>query len=250
MWSSEPFSLVTTTASGIVFPALTNLIARYRADVGVTAPGGNVTAVVDQSGNNNNLVNDGVVPLTAGYNSNPSFGFIAANSAVLKCLSFGIGTGTALSVFMIGQMSTNTQSFGGCCCYSNGGDDYSTPGGFALSRDSTNAGINPTTSGDPAPMAMSTGANHRWGATFDTSGSISPITPYVDNVPGTPGVVGGAPIPWVTGGLLSIGSRVIGGVLSGGYWEGPISEIVICAAILSGAELNALDNYFTQQWGT
>ena len=56
------------------FPSLPNVLGDYRANKGVTTNSGNVTAVTDQSGAGNNLVNSGTVPFSAiGVSAPPMF---------------------------------------------------------------------------------------------------------------------------------------------------------------------------------
>jgi hypothetical protein len=236
-------------SSGCAFPTLSGSYGRWRADTGVTTSGGNVTAVTDQGGGGFTITNVGTVPFNAtGYNSKPTFAFVAANAAGLTSASFNIlGTGTTGSAYFVGQMASGTDPNGGGVSFVGtiAGTDFSDIGSSAwILREGANDRITTYTSGSQRGFDnISLATNYRLGAIFDGTN----VTRYINNVAGTPAADTHA---WANSAtILSVGSRIIGGLLTGGAWEGPISEIVVGNAAYNGTERNALDAYFTCQWG-
>ena len=82
---------------GCTFPSGIGLVARYRADTGISTSSGNVTAVTDQSGNGNSLTVTGTVPwsATASAHGQPAFNFLAADNGALNTSGLTINMGTA-----------------------------------------------------------------------------------------------------------------------------------------------------------
>jgi hypothetical protein len=234
------------------FPSASGLIGRYRADTGTSHPGGLVTAVVNQANpGTNDLVDAGIgtgVPYNAAssYNGHPAFDFVAANAAALTTTTFPIGTGD-LSVFAVARMETGTASHGGLVTYGVSGNDYSTPGnGAFLKRDGSSSNISSdnTTMGSLS-AASTTGANHRFGVTFQSF--TGGVNLYVDNVLGANS---GAAVVWISDGQLVIGNRYSSGAPGGGAWQGANLEVDIWNVVLGSTDLNTLDTYYTCQYGT
>lgn len=239
-------------AAGCTFPTISGLIGRWRADVGVTTSGGNVTAVADQSGNGNNLVNTGTVPLnaTGSAHGQPAFGFTAANAGALNTSGFTIPMGSAsstASVFVVGQMLTNTAAFGGLVGMlgTAGQNDQASASGFSYARANTANAVNMTQSSVSSANQVTTlGTQFRFGAVF----SGTSLQVFLNNVSGgttTSGLVTTNTTQFV------IGERIqAGAITSANPWEGPISEVVLFTSALSSTDRNNLDTYFTCQWGT
>lgn len=229
-----------------------DLVGWWLADTDVTTSIGNVTQVLDQSGNGETLTNVGTVPFNeTGFNSLPAFDFAAANQAGLENTSFsGLGTGSAGSAFFVGQMKTGTAAFGGAIVFlgNSGSNDYGGPGSAAwLTRNDTNNSIETFQNGSSrAITAISLATNYRIGSVFDGAN----CTHYVNNSAGSSGADSHS---WGNGAThIGIGNRIIAGTFAGGTgaaWDGPISEVVILKIAPDGTQRTALDDWFKFKWG-
>lgn len=236
------------------FPStLANLVAWYSSDVGVTTSSGNVTQVLDQSGNGYTLTNSGTVPFNAAsaYNSQPAFDFVAANGAVLKTATNAVAfpaTGS-FSAFMVCRLASASTGFsGGIIIGTGSGNDYNVIGNAeVLGRIDSAATIQTTDSLTcNITIGVTLDANMRLGM---VSTNAINTQQYVNNVGGPTG----PPFPNITTpNNIIIGNRYLGGAISttGHCWQGPILEIVVTGSGLSSTERNSLDSYFTTKWGT
>ncbi len=226
-----------------------NLAGWWRADVGVSTSGPNVTSVADQSGNGNALTNTNNVPFDAtGFNGKPTFSFLTANSAALSATSVPMGTGSVGAAFIVGQMLTATANFGGAVVYGTTSDDFSATGSAALiTRNSTVNQIETNSAnfaGSAIDTAISLATNYRLGILIDGSN----LTQYVNNVAGSTVAELGSRF-WIDAGTIVVGNRFLSGaVATSNPWEGPISEIVIVKSDIT-SQLTALDNWFKSNWG-
>jgi hypothetical protein len=233
---------VVNFGSTLTLPSLTGLIAHWRAEDSVVG-GGNVTSVPGASGTTYTLTNTNTVPYNAtGINGKPAWDFLAANNALLKVSSFGVGTGVNLSVFAVMQMKTATASNGGLAAYGEpGGTDFSSAGSsLMLGRNSTNNQVvTYRGGGSRATQSISLSTTSRIGSIISGANNII----YLNNSPS--GTSTGSSVAYVDGGLFVIGGRVTGGAVdTTSPWEGPVAEIVVCAAALSSTERDNLDAYF------
>jgi len=218
------------------------LIGRWRANAGVTLSGSDVTAVADQSGSGNNLVNDGTVPYNAtGFNGKPSFDFAVGNDAALFCDPFPFGAIDDLTVVAIAQMDSATAGFGGLVVYGDGaGNDYNTSGyGAWLGRDDTNNAVN-TTSFDALPTITSMTANAPHVIVFRKEGGVD-RSHWIDGVEGTPVAPGANTL--ITNGVLAIGNRYLSGAVGGAAWDGQVGEVLVYNRDLSDVEIGTIQTY-------
>lgn len=240
-----PGALVSGGGGG--WPTLTvtsGLIGRWRANAGVTESGGNVTAVADQSGNGNDLANDGTVPLNlTGFNGKPAFDFVAANDAALICDPFGFGTPVSFTIVVIGQMDTGTVNFGGAVVYGDGANnDYNTTGyGAFITRDSGNNGLQSAADGlGSTPTAAVSLATPFVAVYRNDQAGGNDASFWIDGVEGTPVSHNGNAM--ITGGVLVIGNRYLGSV-GGAAWDGAIGEVLVYDAALSDANIATIQTY-------
>ena len=223
-----------------------------KADVGITLNTTLVAAWADQSGQTIDFTQPGggFQPTYAatGFNSLPTVSFIAASySSLISTADDVFNIGTASSWFVVGQMHTETASYGRLFSYEKtgavvGGGDYDrTDRMAALIRDASNNGISGYyNSAAASAQAMTLATNHRFGVIWDGAN----FTPYVDNVAGTP--MAKTPNMGGAGGTLKIGDTIIG---AASPFDGLISEIVITNTALSSGDRLSLDNYFKTKWG-
>jgi hypothetical protein len=238
------------TAAAAFPSTLTGLVAWYSSDVGVTTSSGNVTQVLDQSGNGNHLTpSGGNVPLNAtGYNGHPAFDFKFANNALLKATSIPMGTSSTGYLFFVGQMLTACGSYGGAVGYAVGAQsDYSGANSLIISR---NGGANSIIKQGGfiafSSASISLATNYRIGVHIDAATRANLL---INNVfQSDSGITGN----FANAGTLVVGGRYVGGAPSptDNPWEGPIVEIVVGNSALSSTERSDLDTYFTTKWGT
>lgn len=230
------------------FPSGLGVVARYRADMGVTTSLGNVTAVADQSGNGNSLTVTGTVPFSAtgSAHGQPAFNFLEADGGALNTasLSVAMGGGSSVSVFVLGQLLTNADINAGLVSMINNAGDSDYANGVAFTRNGAGAGtgiqINNDIAGDTNfPLATQSrvgfvydGTNSQGYYNGSTYGPADPVTFTNNNTT-----------------QIAIGNRILGGSIGGNAWEGPISEIVITNTALNSTQIASLDAYFTCQWG-
>jgi hypothetical protein len=219
----------------------------WKADVGVTLSGANVTAVADQSGNGKTLTNSGVVPFSAtGFNGKPTFNFVAANNAGLQNLSFtGLGTGVTGSVFIVGQFSPLANgAYGRAVSFdgTGGGDTATIANAAWIFIPAGTSNVATYRAGFLGTYLAVVSTNYRMGSIFDGANNIV----YVNNLPSTPVACAA---PWGnTTAKFGIGNGFAAS-FGGSAWDGPISEIIVTNTALSLAERNSLDGYFTGKYG-
>lgn len=254
-WNGDGWARA-AVSGGFSPTSLTNLIGWYKADAGVTTSGGNVTAVVDQSGATNNLINFGTVPFsaTSAYNSQPAFNFTVANNAALVTGTGTTGTvvlpAAAFTVWGIGRMNTATDSNGGCVVLAQGagGNDFNDPHNIVLLSRTGATSFIETYYNSASPQvdtAMSTGTNHRWVVTCDGTN----FQQYVDGVAGSSGT-GTYTVNLGFPPNIIIGNRWLIGVIGGGAWDGPICEAGIAMSFSSSTTVGLLDAYLVGKWGS
>lgn len=254
---------VESASGGPVFPTLPGIIGNWRADMGVTGTSP-ITAVADQSGTNTLTPAagggaGGIVLNPTGYTgtlgAKSAFQFTAATGAALTRASFGI-TGPALSIFMIGQMSSLTQSYGALFDLGAAGqsDNNGANSAIILARSglSTSSAVYllNTANFDPA-LTIGTNVNIRYGIVIkDIGGGIFSVTAYVN---GTPTLLSAGVVVSNTFSLptLVIGSRWVGGTFDfTSCWGGSVCQIVACEGGLSSTDVGLLDTFFVNQWGS
>jgi len=233
-----------------------DLVAWYDANEGVYVDAGSTLATDgqtvqqwnDQSGNGNNLsqATSGQRPTfdTTGLNSLKAVVFSAAASTWLRGVTNAADiTGTAVSVFVVGQMNTATPGNGRCVSFAaNAANDYGNTASWTFTRSSSGDFIRLTMN---TPDALADGAitldtEYRLGFTLETGEAIV----YVNNV--ADGTDTADVAPNFTVGTLAIGEMANA---NSDFWDGPISEVVIVKRVLTTQERNDLDAYFVAKWG-
>lgn len=216
------------------------LLAWYRASVGVTTSGGNVTVVLDQSGNGYNLSPVGTVPFNAtGLNGGPSFDFNKTGGFVTTTDAVTFGTGVLFSVFASGQMNGATGVYGMLAGYIATGEPNTYGGtgnsGSAIGRNAGADAILGFRGGSPVGNAsVSQDVTMRMGGVYDGTN----FTPYVNNVAGT---TSAATANFATPGTLVFGQDSIGaGTL---FWQGPIGQFVITKTAIGSSDRALLETY-------
>jgi hypothetical protein len=223
---------------------LTGLVAWYKADVGVTTSAGNVTQVLDQSGNGYTLApQGGNVPFNAtGFRGLPAFAFVAANNARLETTTnaVAIGTGTLGSAFFAGRMNSATDGSGRAVSYTATGQtrdhDNTASAAWLCRNGSNNELLTYRSNGTIVDVtAISMDIDLHIGSIFDGVN----VTEYIDNVTGS--AVAASP-SWGSPGTLAFGDEAVfgGGSTS---WDGPIAEIVITNTALAAADRDRLNAY-------
>lgn len=235
------------------FPTLPGLAGRWNA-LNVTILAGHIVTATELSGSGASALTPlgGSVPYNAtGYNGHPAFDFIAANNALLAATSVPMGTSNTGYAFFVGQMKTNTASFGGAVVYGVGVvNDFNGAGSAAFFTRNSGANELAWSSAiyNPNHFAVSLATNYRVGVNFEGSGT-GVASVYLNNVvQATPGLNSS----FSNNGTIVVGGRYISGAPdpTNQPWEGPITEIVVGSGTLSASDLNNLDAYFTCQWGT
>jgi hypothetical protein len=224
---------------------LTGLIGWWDASVFASmtiGTGSAITAIADQSGAGNNLVQGpfgGPVYNATGFNSKPSLTY--SDHVQMKKASFAFGTGNTLTVFFVGQMNSITGAYGRGISYHAGtSNDADNNASFHLSRDNTNAGVTLYRNGSTAARAMTTGFPHRVIATVDSSGVM---TIYVDGAATTGSTLNAA---FGASGTLAIG--MLADDLTN-WWEGIIPEAGIATGFTNPSVAASLDSYLQTKWG-
>lgn len=229
---------------------LTGLVAWYKADVGVSLSGSNVTGWADQSGHGYNLVvgTGGTSPVfnATGFNGRQTIAFTAASSEYLvtsTSTSVGIvnmGSTTTASGFAVGQ-GVSPQGFGVAFgmvgVNENGCSAFADSGCFIMAA---GLGLAAWRNGQMSTTAYTTSTNYRFGSIFDGANN----TFYLNNAASTPVASTGA---FFSTGNISIGSLRSDTPLN--LWDGPLSEIVLTNTALSSTDRGNLDNYFRAKWG-
>lgn len=245
------------TSAGCTPPPLTNLVGNWRADTGVSAPGGNIASVANQASGGSfpflSVGGLGSVPFTSSstYHSKPAFGFTVASAAALSATGFPIDGTSSFSVFAVGRLNTAAGGNAGLLTYGGPGslnNDFNGAGNaVVIASDGTPNGIvyQSNTSG-AANTTMSLDTNHGFGYTVDFSGLT--ITGYID------GVVVSTSTPVTstldTNGTLVFGNRFLGGVAVGtNGWEGPILQLIIQNAVSTPTEIAGIEAYRICEYG-
>lgn len=232
---------ITLTDPSTIFGA--NLVAWYKADVGLTLAGSAVTGWADQSGNSRNLTvySGGPTYSATGFNGGPGVVLDNPNMDGFISSAFNIATRTA-SFFMV----LNVGSSGGdkriLAYSSNVVADY----GNAISvlalnsnaGNSLNAYHNSTAS---TAQTLTDNTNYRVGSIYD--GPNTSLTTYVNNVAGTPA----APSNDVLGSAAT--SLFIGKNNDGSGAGLTVAEIVMTDSVASSGDRSSLDDYFQTKWG-
>lgn len=233
---------------GGAFPTGIGLVARWRADVGVSTSGGNVTSVTDQSGNGYTITPVGTVALnaTGSINGQPAFIFNTANGLSSGGLNVNFGAaGSTLSIFVVGATSSVGSKAAISFIGTAGGSDFSAADAGMLDYVIAGNTLRTTQNfGAYSNFTIADNTQYRMGTIFNGASSNM----YLNNVAGT-GTTLAASFSATT--LVAIGNRISSGsVATTDGWDGPISEIVICNQALNSTQRNDLDAYFTAQWGT
>ncbi len=177
-----------------------------------------------------------------GFNSLPTVDFAAASNNVLLSANSALAMGNATSsFFLVGQMRTGTNTYGRAISFegSNNGNDTVAGSVCGILRNSSNNEYGSYTAGLRCAQAISLATNYRLGVIYDGSD----VTPYLNNVAGTPG---GA----YSTALDASGRLALGRTFSASEcWDGPISEVIIANSALSAGDRNSLDTYFKAKWG-
>jgi hypothetical protein len=233
-------SIPAAEASSWTAPAVSGLVSIWRADLGVTTSGSNVTGVEDQVGSNN-LVNNGTVPFNAtAMNGHPAFAFVGTGA--LKATAFPMGTGSTGSWYCVAKMNTATADNGGLISYRAPGafGDYENDGSAVLGRSSNTSTLIATRdSVNTSPeAAISLDTYYRVLVVWD--GTNQKL--YINNVEQATASMSGR--VWVSAGAVRIGAREID-VTEAWYWYGPVSEVGISTSAFDSTERSTLDTYLS-----
>lgn len=248
-----------SSGGGPTFPTLPGLAGRWNALAANVAVDGsnNVTSVADLSGNGHPLTPSGVgVPWSAtgwtgSLGSKPAFVFNASNS-LLSATSVPMGTAAQGYCFTVLQMLSGTADFGGAVTYgSSSQNDFNGANSAALLTRTAGANTIISQSGiySNVSCSVSLATNYRIGVNIGDAGGGAAVDLYLNNAfQATNGVSG----TFATNGTIVVGGRYISGAPdpTSQPWSGAICEVVVGSGFLSSGELNALDAYFTAQWGT
>jgi hypothetical protein len=234
--------------------SLTGLIAWFKADVGITLNGSQVSAWADQSGNGNNVTQPttGNQPFfqATGFNGKQTVYFSTATTSVMASGGDAVAliNGTPASCFMVGKpVAADCSSFGNAVGFNGNGHAGATtdglPSGISfLERVSTGATVGgQRNSATESVITVTDSTNIRIGNICDGANN----TVYLNNVAGTPVAD--------TNNFTSPGTLILGSVTFDGHtaqwWGGAISEIVLTNTALSSGDRTSLDNYFKAKWG-
>lgn len=215
----------------------------WRADLGITLNGGDVSAWADQSGNGSHLLqaNPALQPLytasDANFNNQPSLTFTAANGDYMDCLTGGSSGNPQHSVFAVIRTGTLAASFAAFVNYGR-------------STASTSSSLIGENSGDAAwfgggGQTLPTGANlvantkYRLGKTHngtDTQGYRSGAT---DGATAARTYTLASPPGYLIGGRDG----------ATGLSNFSIPEWVVYDFVLSAPQIATLDAYFLARYG-
>jgi hypothetical protein len=237
---------------------LPSLLAWYKADAGLFTDTGCSTPAVttnavacwaDQSGHSNNQIqatsgNRPVYSTTGLGGTKKAVVFTAASSHYLIKTALAIGTGTSASVFAVGQLNSGANTYARIVSYATiSGADYNFAGSAAfILRDASNQNLQIGASGSfVSTQAITYGTTFYFGSVFDGAN----ITSYLNNSAGTPSAYTAA---FVSGGDLGVGAAVASGTATNGFWDGPLSEIVITTNAINSTDRANLQAYFASRW--
>lgn len=224
---------------GPIGPPTTGMMARWRADLGVSESGGSVSAWADQSGNGYDLIS-GTNPtlVTNSINGHPSIEFQGnITNAYMTCSGFTLAQ--PLSVFMVtqpvlfgGEMSAFNNIIG-----SNNNDLQ-----FLYNRNGSSdlgEGIYNYYAGSGFNSVPFYASKDNWYSTvYAIDNTNSKV--YVDGVDREPG-------NW---GTLGFNNIVVGRYMSSGqYFKGRIAEMIIYDHTLNTDERNAIMAYVLDHYG-
>jgi len=208
---------------------LPSLAAWYRADLGVTESGGNVTAWADQSGNSRDLSGGSPdLEATGGPNSTPTISFVAGNSDILSCTFTGLSH--PLHLFAV-MRATTVSGVAGLITGSTSGQrfhDTQSPsplmyfGGSLL---------------QPGTGWTDDSNHHLW--EYRVNGTSSSIIRGATTMIGT----GSSP------GTTALAGLTLGQLPGFGYGSMKLAELILCNADISGTDLTSLRSYVNGRYG-
>jgi len=208
---------------------IANLAAWYRADLGVTESGGNVTAWADQSGNSRNLSGGSPdLEATGGPNSTPTISFVAANSDKLTNTFSGLSH--PLHLFAVMRAIT-TSGVNGLLC-----------------GNATSQRFHDTQS--PSPLVYFSGtilqpgvgwsddsAHHLWEYKIDGTNTTV--------IRGATTMIGSGTSP----GTTALAGFTLGQLPGLGYGSMKLAELLLYNAVISGTDLTNLRAYIASRYG-
>jgi hypothetical protein len=229
---------------------IANVVAVWRADMGVTTSGSNVTAWADQTSNGYSLTGFNSPQYSAtGFNSHPGITVsVSANSYLART---GMTFRTApLSLWILFTVTGNNTNGGRLFSLGTGtGDDYTTPScSFGVSM----SGGNPTASGiDNIGSAGVT-------PSLNTPQLIGSITNGTNNnyyCLNSATAVNSQATSTPTEGSATSGNNVIGvGCQYNGYsgvqFDGTLAMVVLTSSAMSGTDIANLISFVNGVWGT
>lgn len=229
---------------------LTNLVAWYKADAGVT--GNPITQILDQSGNGNTLTNVGTVDLSSGFfpSGLPAIRFTAANSAYLKtsttspAVNINSTTYTFYAVIRVtgtsAALAQGVSFTGSNASEALASADSITAATMNLSQNGFSFWKNNSEFG----VGGSLNTNRRYGIIASTS----TLTGYLDGV-ATGTTFANPPNTLSSAGAITLGvGLTVGWASEGTYFDGYIGEVVVTAAD-GTSDLSTLDTYFKNRFG-
>lgn len=234
-----------------------NLLAWYKADVGVFADAGvtpatNGSAALqwnDQSGHGYNVgpggASFGCTYATAGFNTSyPAVVFPSIN-ALQAMVSGGITLGgTVLSAFFVGQMDT-VSNYGRAVALRDPGqpNDFDNDGSILpMLEFSTGATMEAfRNSNATGTLSITLSTPYRMASVADGTN----LTAYLNGGTGSPVASTGTFANPIT---LLLGGGITAGAVATPWW-GRIAEVVLANVAASGGQLSAMDAYLKAKWG-
>ncbi|MGX1323733.1 hypothetical protein AB7M17_007186 [Bradyrhizobium sp. USDA 377] len=228
------------------FPGISGLIAWYDASVfsSLTLSGSTITNVADQSGHNNHL-GDGTTfakPTysATGLNSRPAIMVSPGHALRSAVNAFPMGTGNTLTFFLVGTLTSLSQTNGRFISYYDGvGSDYSAAGSWIFFRNVGAAAVGIMCNSVSTVQSISYDTAYRFIGTINSSGVM---TLYVNGAATSTATSSGN---WIDNGTLGIGASISDTV----GVDGAISEVGIATGFSDATAVAALDAYLKDKWG-
>lgn len=235
-----------------------DLVAWYRADVGVFSNAGGTTPATngsgvknwqDQSGNGYHLLSIGAgdpTYNTTGFNGRKTITFVNGNGNALRALSVAL-SGGLFSAWIAANITSSSNGVGRVY-------GYASPTETMLGTNSAIIGVlaGSTTSyggfqggvGFVSNGTIANGTNYRLGTVFDTTGTHNGIC-YINNVANASTNLSGVWVGFNTAGAILVGDEAT----PTAAFDGVLSEIIITKVVATSGQINAVDDWLKSNWG-
>ncbi len=210
--------------------------------------GSTVDGIDDISGNGNHMTQNGShnkpTYSATGFNTSyPAMLFSAASIQTLAASSFPMTTNKAMTVWVVGTMTSSTGISGNMVAYTKPGatTSYNNDGSWLLSKSGVNEKIFMYQNARFTEQSFTYGSNIRVIATVNSGGGVSV------SINGGIAFTGPGFVDYVTGGVLSLGN----GSASGDNLplDGKICECGVTGANSTNGDIAALDAALQAKWG-